>query len=222
MVIKSPFKDYYDFVANRYGGGDPKIVYVRNRPKRIGVWVERCPLNDPNRYLDTTKHFLLAYLIVCGRGYVLRYDKAAWPLVEAEKINRYHLLPPDWTIPEERQPRYRWFRSRTRLDLWGFVPGEENKFLIDLSLKVGEPVFAIVKIERGEDVMLSPHCPNLGQIGLSSLISPEQMYQNLAMFVGNTMRVPPDTAPPVEVSNREKILKAGFDLRQSFRHRKNI
>lgn len=26
-------------------------------------------------------------------------------------------------------------------------------------------------------------------------------------------------ATPVDVSNREKILKAGFDLKQSFRHR---
>ena len=31
MVIKSPFKDYYDFVGNRYGGGDPRIVYERVR-----------------------------------------------------------------------------------------------------------------------------------------------------------------------------------------------
>ncbi len=31
MKIKSPLVDYYDHVGNAYGGGDPKIVYVRNR-----------------------------------------------------------------------------------------------------------------------------------------------------------------------------------------------
>jgi len=30
MKIISKYKDYYDYVAHQYGGGDEKIVYVRN------------------------------------------------------------------------------------------------------------------------------------------------------------------------------------------------
>jgi hypothetical protein len=52
-----------------------------------------------------------------------------------------------------------------------------------------------------------------------SLISPQQMYQDLAMFMGNRMKDTPDVQPPVELNNRQKIVKAGFDLIQSFRHR---
>lgn len=33
------------------------------------------------------------------------------------------------------------------------------------------------------------------------------------------MKPVPDTEPPVEVTDKEKTLKAGFDLRQSFRRR---
>jgi hypothetical protein len=32
MVIKSPFKDYYDFVANQYGGGDPTMCAAPSVP----------------------------------------------------------------------------------------------------------------------------------------------------------------------------------------------
>jgi len=30
MKIISPFKDYYDWIAGKYGGGDPRMVYTRN------------------------------------------------------------------------------------------------------------------------------------------------------------------------------------------------
>src|SRR5574343_592719 len=33
MIIKTNYKDYYDYVAHIYGGGDPKIIYVR--PHRL-------------------------------------------------------------------------------------------------------------------------------------------------------------------------------------------
>ena len=29
MKIISKFKDYYDFIGRKYGGGDPKVVYKR-------------------------------------------------------------------------------------------------------------------------------------------------------------------------------------------------
>ena len=32
MKIKSNFKDYYDYIAHLYGGGDPKVTYPRVTP----------------------------------------------------------------------------------------------------------------------------------------------------------------------------------------------
>jgi hypothetical protein len=54
---------------------------------------------------------------------------------------------------------------------------------------------------------------------MPAFVPATEMYQNLAYFMGNLMNVSPDKAPPVEVSNNQKILKSGFDLVKSFRHR---
>jgi hypothetical protein len=54
---------------------------------------------------------------------------------------------------------------------------------------------------------------------MPALIPATQMYQELSYFMGNTIKEHPDTEPPVEVSNNCKIINAGFDLKQSFRHR---
>ena len=46
------------------------------------------------------------------------------------------------------------------------------------------------------------------------------MYQEISYFIGNTMNESPDIKPPVEISNKDKISKAGFDLKNSFRKMK--
>jgi hypothetical protein len=79
----------------------------------------------------------------------------------------------------------------------------------------GHPVFVIEKVQWAhwkEDVEISiaPQCPVLGEIGLAKLIPPEQMYQDLAYFVGNLMFNSPDIEPPVELSNKQKIHQSWF------------
>jgi hypothetical protein len=37
--------------------------------------------------------------------------------------------------------------------------------------------------------------------------------------MGNLMHNTPDINPPAVLSEKERIVKAGFDLKQSFRHR---
>ena len=105
---------------------------------------------------------------------------------------------------------------------WEFI-GQPSVSLLELSRLVGAPVFVVTDInprfQNGVKIQVDEFCPVLKEMGMSALISPEQMYQQLAYFMGNTMHPSPDTQPPVEVSNRDKILAAGFDLRQSFRHR---
>jgi len=232
MVIKSPFKDYYDFVANQYGGGDPRIVYERNRLSPPGIFdgsayettrkieIADCSLPSPLDFYDSYfryKSGLSAlFLVIAGKPYLIARPATS---IEPESPNTYRLQslePPD--LPKTKVWRWRYL-SRN----WPAF-GEEFPCLIELSRLIQAPVFAISdvqKIWRSSKIMVTicGQCPNLGVIGVPALISPFQMYQDLAYFVGNTMKPVPDTAPPVEVSNRQKILKAGFDLKQSFRHR---
>lgn len=224
MVIQSAFKDYYDFVANRYGGGDPKIVYVRKRIKeqydannggqRLAVELPTWPFPYPdqlsNWYWEDRRRLEVAYLVAAARPYLLSR--------EADNLERglggYTIT--DFSQMDKEKPRWR------RLD-FSFV-GRESPVLIELSRAVGAPVFVVEGVDRqwrkdGMVVYVNERCPVLKRLGMARLTPPEQMYQDLAYFVGNTMKPVPDTEPPVAVSNREKILKAGFDLKQSFRHR---
>ena len=228
MVIQSPFKDYYDFVAHRYGGGDPKIVYLRDRlaplkKSRTGDSYEtsqavevkgHCPLptlpawrlnNDPWREM---------YLVVAAKAYLLKRTSG----IDNHNPNSYTVVDPLVIAWEEKQ------LGRWRRRYGGFEFGKEMPFLVELSRKVHAPVFAIEGISQpwrsgADEIRIPGLCPVLAQVGMPALVSAEQMYQDLAYFVGNTMKPHPDTEPPVAVSNKEKILKAGFDLKKSFRHR---
>lgn len=62
--------------------------------------------------------------------------------------------------------------------------------------------------------------PRLKDLGLSSLYPAEALYQDIAYFVGNVLHPSPDLAPPVFIADKDKIVQYGFDLKQSFRHRK--
>jgi len=71
----------------------------------------------------------------------------------------------------------------------------------------------IAKIER--------KIPVLADYKFGAVREATQLYQDLSYFMGNTIHPSPDLAPPVQVSDKDRIVQHGFDLRQSFRHRKD-
>lgn len=220
MVIKSPFKDYYDFVAYQYGGGDPRLVYARNRitsvvpdkpwKESLTVEIEDCLLVDPFRYNRQwpNRQIDYLYLVITGKAYLLARP---YSYLSKEDISTYrYSVNPDENIPL--------WRRHNRIEF-----GKEYPFLVELCRKVKSPVFAISEVkylsDRRADISICGQCPILGRLGIPALIDPYQMYQDISMFMGNKMKETPDTKPPVELSNKQKILKAGFDLVRSFRHR---
>lgn len=224
MVIKSAFKDYYDYVAHLYGGGDPSIIYCRGRivtPKPTGdrYVVDSCdqfecdisPLVEFDRFSheqEGRKKF--RYLIIAGRPYLVSRIEQ---LGISDEVNNYRLESPN--ILDNPGMTY-W----TKRNLKDIKFGHEHPNLVKLCRKVGHPVFMIRRIEYYTIVYVYELCPILGTLGLASLIPAEQMYQELAYFMGNLMKESPDMKPPVELSNAQRIIKAGFDLVKSFRHRK--
>jgi hypothetical protein len=216
MVIQSKFKDYYDYVAHRYGGGDPRIVYQRKRIETTKVEMRECilPALDQVIPLYSTDKIPLefAFLVVAAAPYLLvRAADYRWKGLEGYRITNPRALD------SQARPRY-W-----RLPSWEWI-GQPSKNLLELSRLIGAPVFVVTDLpwyspREGVTVQVDELCPVLKELGMPALISPEQMYQQLAYFMGNTMHPSPDTQPPVEVSNRDKIVAAGFDLQQSFRNR---
>lgn len=232
MKIQSSFKDYYDFIAHQYGGGDPKVVYVRGRisPLRRG-WIQgaivesnvevemdgRFPLYSLRDLVEWKDRDIktVSYLIVAGKAYLLQKIGDTFN----DDVNTFQVQSLDAFEEFNNRHSGRWFVNHDYGEL-----GKEYPFFVELSRKVKSPVFVIRSVERmfGSDklkVTVAGQCPILRDIGIPALIPAAQMYQELAYFVGNTMKEHPDTEPPVEVSNTSKILNAGFDLKQSFRHR---
>lgn len=223
MKIISPFKDYYDYVQHVYGGGDPKIVYHRTmigKPSMhshsyiegVSVQLPETPRFKLNSgYTVKTDASAFDYdpdwLVVCGKPY---------PLVGRIR-EHYELLDPD-------KHDLKKLSSYLRRDIT--PTGVENATLVAISKEIGHPVFTIRSVHRrGDnskiDVDIFGQCPTLGEIGGFAAAYPaEQLYQDLSYFIVNKMQDSPDTMPAAKSTDKEKVLQHGFDLKQSFRHRK--
>jgi len=233
MIIRSRFKDYYDFVAGTYGGGDPRIVYVRDRIEPLDrgmfggvpmetwkrVQVDQAPISDPAVPIWGQQEFTLRCLVIAGKGYLLY--RPGSPFLRTRDLNGLRVVEPQF-IEKKIKLRYHW-EAKKWLDSVLEWHGKETKALVELCRLVKAPVFVIESIERAYKgkvaIAIYGQCPILNNLGIPALIPPTEMYQTLAYFMGNLMHVSPDKAPPVEVSNEQKILKGGFDTRWSFRHR---
>ncbi len=78
---------------------------------------------------------------------------------------------------------------------------------------------APVLIVRGNrNPVILGRTPKLSSLGLPAYIDPQQLYQELAMFVGNVLK--PVEQSPSNMKDIEKVVAHGFDKKVSFRHRK--
>lgn len=232
MVIQSSFKDYYDFVANQFGNGDPRVVYVRKRlapQKNCGNMIYESNLQieieGDSPLLDLTNMFChhqqdvqTVFLVVAAKLYRMTQPGMGMYRSCFTNVNNFKVQSPEETAEITKKKRWYWARH-------SFPYGIEQPFLVDLSRQIQAPVFVVreacgLRKSSNTCITIAGQCPILQAVGMPTLIPPTQMYQELAYFVGNTLLSAPDQQPPVEVTNRQKILKAGFDLTQSFRHRR--
>lgn len=235
MIIKSQFKDYYDHISHVYGGGDPNVIYIRKRftdsvqlntdikfPPKVVPFKPEIK-HAPNQAYDKHSHWCgyeTKWLIVCARYYLIlkpinstigwkvfteKNFPEIWGNVKARRYNNYFTFLQQPTGPE-------WYC------------GSEGPELVELSRLVGAPVFTICNNwrynEKQYDVDIDSEIPILQDIGMQSIITPQQMYQDIAYFVGNTIKESPDMMPPTKMTDIEKIEQHGFDKKKSFRHRK--
>lgn len=245
MKIKSNFKDYYDFVGHQYGGGDPMTTYVRDRiaPLRRfcghGDVLEDGVTVTVSSFPGLLKTYSMGdyrcgVLVCAGRGYLVVKKRTDPLCLYAVRDMRtpykpdpeYRILSrtehPDLVETIEKGTRIQSFlneRSRTVEDYLG-VPSEG---FVEASRMLKAPVFMIEHVSaanNGVTLHVSGKIPVLANLGLSARVPPEQMFQELAYFIGNVMKVSPDLAPPVVVGDKDRIIQHGFDLKTSFRTRK--
>ncbi|BCG50226.1 hypothetical protein [Ralstonia phage RP13] len=218
MIIRSKFKDYYDHQAHIYGGGDPNIVYVRDRirePNERGYEFPVTLKDVPNGIpfdIDAWRSdnynigCEVASLIICGKQYHV--------YTENSRLNT------PWYLINDKAPeallRYidrigRGYFSDVKL-----VQGTKHDCLVTLSKIVGHPVF-IYTYGRWGGLQLHTRCPILKDTGIASIYPAEQIYQDLAYFISNEMKASPDGMPPTQMTDKERIAAHGFDTKRSFR-----
>jgi hypothetical protein len=232
MKIQSKFKDYYDYVEYLYSpeGGDPTNTYVRRdmwqsdrlnsghehftvekvgvipdypQPKSDRIW-NRGPESPPFRWTYT-------WCSVCGKLYLL--------VSERSDPRKYKLITethPSLSLVYSKSFGD-WFKEPTIKDLIG-VP---NSACVKISKELQTPVFILnddtYTLSRKTPEIIVPRVtPNLGDLGFASLISAEQIYQEIAMFL-TSLRGNPDSLPPVNISDKDRLTQKGFDAKISFR-----
>lgn len=216
MRIQSKVKDYYDYVEHVYGGGDPKLIYKRIHimntefpysimgNTKLGFW---CPdSKEQTVYVDgvpRTEKTEYIHVVVCGRLYIVE------KITQGFEVISYRLIEKRSDDIESRR-------------LWHYTEYEMGKYYpqFDAIAKyIKHPVFEYTG-RHFSMCRVSYDIPNLGEMGFGKYIQPEIMYQNIAHYIGNVINHGVDLEPPVKVEDKHRILQHGFDLKQSFRHRK--
>lgn len=232
MKILSKFKDYYDYVEYLYSqeGGDPANTYVRRdvegRDEYSDIWfsigvkggIPAKPSPKGSIFWKRNPDvFPWAYkwCSVCGKLYLLVTEEPGVCLPKYKLITEAH---PSLDLVYSRSPGV-WFKEPDIKDLIG-VP---NSACVEVSKKLQIPVFILEDphykhLREPFHVTLNRTVPNLGELGFASLFTAEQMYQEIAMFL-TSLRDNPDSLPPVDISDKDRLTQKGFDAKISFRGR---
>jgi len=239
MKIISRFNDYYDHVAHLFGGGDPKIVYSRYHltptgnldvhdkfnPIKIGrktelidpVWFSRRG-RQPN--LPSTHEsyawsmYDMVWLCLMGKTYLCLsthpdytptfYEKVPGAGEYVHKLLNYN--------------RRWWAAHIPTLDQ--LIGGMVYPELVSICQELQAPIFTFAFGRPKDGVMtfcVDRAIPILSTVGISSIVSTTQIYQDLSYFMANTINGSPDVDPPVVLTDKERIVQHGFDLVTSFR-----
>lgn len=161
---------------------------------------------------------------ICGMLYLLVADlpdPKSWdPQNPDETLNlEYRLISENHpAMGKMTADRYRW--RRTRVDI-SSLTGIESQCAKNVSKTLGEPCFIIEHFSKNIltgkcVVVVREQVPNLGKLGFGTIISAEQMYQNISMSIG-FLKDSPDNVPPVSVSDKDRLTQKGFDAKVSFR-----
>jgi hypothetical protein len=227
MRIKSNYKDYYDHVAHIHGGGDPKLVYAR-----VPIDLERCVVRltypqfvDLNMsrlwYPDNfvPYNYNSKYIVIAGRRYLVVRKWATGSLMPTDfKLFTEKNFPEEYEHARKSRGRMSSYYAKLSEEIGG-----EATILTDIARIIGSPVYCVDRIQRGYkdiEVHIDPNIPILANYEIPTIISPEQLYQDLSYYVANTMHPSPDLIVNDNQTDKEKIAGHGFDLKQSFRHRK--
>jgi hypothetical protein len=241
MIIHSPFKDYYDTAAAT--GVDTSIVYNRTVQK---TQIDKAFYADmPNCFFDKNKEIhedtslirsyknediqygVFKIIGFCGKTYVGLFDTkvGANDIQEAHNLAYFgaDLLNFNW-----RKERLRKQASPQTM-IENCLLQYHNKQDDTLFKQFNAPIFEVDirhTLSRFELKNKGLYLPTftintpLSIFQFYKIFDPFSAFQAIQSYVSGVLGT--DVKPMIEVSNTIKIVKAGFDLKTSFRKDKKI
>ena len=192
MILLRKRTDYYDYLIGVYGR-DEKKVYDR----KLDLTSDEIYFEDINRWRNTN----IFDLYVCNRIYrVEQVKKGTW------ELHKFHTVNTDYR--GERR-HYRESQVSGLKDFEYYIPRP-------LNLSVDIPI--AIKGTYHNDNRLKGITPILASFGIPSVLSAEELYSEVDMYISNLMS---QEEVRGEQSNENKILSKGFDIKSSFRNQKN-
>lgn len=188
MLIKSPFKDYYDFLQGKYGI-DTKVVYERIQEvqQHEGYW------GKPGMYrpdhLDFKTYFFYR-IAFCGTIYCI------W-------VNNQKFYMGDEVLSLDNKDVDLSYRSSLSIDKSTSLQHHGKK--TPLNNKLNCPV---VLIKYNGDIKNV----KLQDFNFAKLVSPEDAYTKIYDFLIREPVIKDNR------TNIEKVVSAGFDKKTSFRN----
>ena len=214
-LIANGNKDYFDYLIHQYGE-DPLVVLDR---RRIGefdrdyyrsVKVEDPKLNSHiivKDYEDFTYwrgRYVTNFLVLNGKSY---------PLVKVK--GEYVSLTPKFelaTTDNSYIEASRFFVTKAGKPVSSEY-GQYSEKLVEISKQLKRHCFTIDSNSYVDGLV-----PNLGKIGIASIISAQDMYLETIDFISKHFAKEMEVSIPQ--TNNEKIVGHGFDLKTSFRGKK--
>ena len=243
MKIISKFKDFYDYKVAKYGV-DEKLVYTRKtyydyyKILHINILTDengRVSIEDFNNNLkENIKYFKhnnhnkvlivgekIVHLFFTEDGVYTHFDIKNPKEIGGEKIYRYWAYYTDKKEITFKDGKKFNIYSKFRED-WEYLLSYNRKKLINLDIDkddiiLNEPLILIELIAGSNHnrylyTYKFTYNPYLSKLGI--YIDEDFVWQSLVEFLSNK-RSEKEISP--EVSNENKILSKGFDLKTSFR-----
>ena len=237
MKIISKFKDFYDYKVAKYGV-DEKLVYTRvtknfrNSPRLFSINKTQPDYNNKILFVGDK----IVIIFKTEEKLYTQFDLEDIELLKAKSSNVriknffYHMKDSELTFLDGNTivvnsivdvDLYEMLQMGRKTFYNFFIKNEKDLLNIDEEDNfLNEPIVLIEFLEnvtdhdnrRSTSVYKKTYNPNLSQMGI--YIDEDFIWQSLVEFLSNK-RSEKEISP--EVSNENKILSKGFDLKTSFR-----
>lgn len=231
MYIISKFRDYYDIGTSV--GVDKSIVYNRVQKKYEGVFIKKISyLEDIRKSFDSYNRFgfnneaEIEILSFCGVCYpVLKYVYKPKSVISRETTHYLY----DYESILEIEDKYKikllsssYKNKKHNKNLFKQFEGRRDLYSFHLEYKSPIILFKNFKFfwwTRKDDTVSTNIIVNpvLKNLQFYKIMDPYTAFQEASMFITNDLVL--EKKVPVEISNKDKIVKHGYN-KMSFRKEK--